>query len=135
MGNIFWIIWMPKINKHNLASNKETKKIISLKPLEEFLVEILITKELTFCHRLWFSNFNIVATQKRRPLIFQTMNAVRSNNVSLKYQRFTSSGYKVIGFTKIEFVAKSQFQLLADFFKCCIRNKIWGHLREMFGKK
>ena len=37
------------------------------------------------------------------------MNAVRSNNVSLKYQRFTSSGYKVIGFTKIEFVAKSQF--------------------------
>ena len=37
------------------------------------------------------------------------MNAVRSNNVSLKYIRFTSSGYKVIGFTKIEFVAKSQF--------------------------
>ena len=37
------------------------------------------------------------------------MNAVRSNYVSLKYQRFTSSGYKVIGFTKIEFVAKSQF--------------------------
>ena len=37
------------------------------------------------------------------------MNYVRSNNVSLKYQRFTSSGYKVIGFTKIEFVAKSQF--------------------------
>ena len=37
------------------------------------------------------------------------MNAVRSNNVSLKYKRFTSSGYKVIGFTKIEFVAKSQF--------------------------
>ena len=43
------------------------------------------------------------------PLIFQTMNAVRLNNVSLKYQRFTSSGYKVIGLTKIEFVAKSQF--------------------------
>ena len=39
------------------------------------------------------------------------MNAVRSNNVSLKYQWFTSSGYKVIGFTKIEFVAKSQFLL------------------------
>ena len=37
------------------------------------------------------------------------MNAVRSNNVSLKYQRFTSLGYKVIGFTKIGFVAKSQF--------------------------
>ena len=45
-------------------------------------------KELSFCHKLWFSNFNIVATQCRRLLIFQTMNAIRSNNVSLKYQRF-----------------------------------------------
>ena len=42
-------------------------------------------KELSFCHKLWFSNFNIVATQCRRPLIFQTMNAIRSKNVSLKY--------------------------------------------------
>ena len=37
------------------------------------------------------------------------MNAIRSNNVSLKYQRFTSSGGKDIGFTKTEFVAKTQF--------------------------
>ena len=67
------------------------------------------TKELSFCHRLWFSNFNIIATQCSKPLIFQTMNAVRSNNVSLKNQRFTSSGYKDIRITKIEFVAKTQF--------------------------
>ena len=33
------------------------------------------------------------------------MNALRSRNVSLKYQRFTSSGCKDIGITKIEFVA------------------------------
>ena len=51
---------------------------------------VLWTKELSFCHKLGFSNFNIVGTQCRRPLIFQTMNAIRSNNVSLKYQRFTS---------------------------------------------
>ena len=37
------------------------------------------------------------------------MNAVRSNNLYLKYQRFTSSGCKDIGFTKIELVAKTQF--------------------------
>ena len=37
------------------------------------------------------------------------MNAIRSNNVSLKYQRFKSSGCKDIGFTKTEFVAKTQF--------------------------
>ena len=37
------------------------------------------------------------------------MNAVRSYNVSLKYQRSTSSGCKDIGITKIEFVTKTQF--------------------------
>ena len=37
------------------------------------------------------------------------MNAVRLNNVSLKYKRFTSSGCKDIRITKIEFVAKTQF--------------------------
>ena len=66
-------------------------------------------KELSFCHKLWFSNFNIVATQCRRPLIFQAMNAARSYNVSLKYQMSTSSGCKDIGITKIEFVKKTQF--------------------------
>ena len=47
-------------------------------------------KELSFCHKLWVSNFKIVATQCRRPLIFLTLKDIRSNNVSLKYQRFTS---------------------------------------------
>ena len=55
------------------------------------------------------SNFNTIATQCRRSLIFQTMNAIRSNNVSLKYQRLTPLGCKDIGFTKTEFVAKTQF--------------------------
>ena len=30
----------------------------------------------------------------RRPLIFQTINSVRSNNLCLKYPRFTPSGYR-----------------------------------------
>ena len=58
------------------------------------------------------SNFNTIATQCRRSLIFQTMNAIRSNNVSLKYQRLTPLGCKDIGFTKTEFVAKTQFLLM-----------------------
>ena len=37
------------------------------------------------------------------------MNSVRSNNLSLKYQRITSSGSKYIGFIKFEFGAKTQF--------------------------
>jgi len=36
---------------------------------------------------------------------------IRSNNVSLKYQRFTSKGCKDIGFKKTEFLAKTQFLL------------------------
>jgi len=37
------------------------------------------------------------------------MNSVRSNNLSLKYQRFTPTGRKDLGIRKFEFVAKSQF--------------------------
>ncbi len=37
------------------------------------------------------------------------MNSVRSNNLSLKYQRFTPSGGKNIGTRKSEFVTKTQF--------------------------
>ena len=40
------------------------------------------------------------------------MIAIRSNNVSLKYQRFTSYGCKDTGFTKTEVVAKDWIPLL-----------------------
>jgi len=43
----------------------------------------------------------------RRPWFFQTMNSVRSNSLSLKYQRFTSSGCKDKGIRKFEFVAEN----------------------------
>ena len=37
------------------------------------------------------------------------MNSVRSNNISLKYQRFMTLCSKDIGIIKSEFVAKTQF--------------------------
>ncbi len=37
------------------------------------------------------------------------MNSVRSNNISLKYQRFTTLDSKDIRIIKSEFVAKTQF--------------------------
>ena len=37
------------------------------------------------------------------------MISVRSNNLSLKYLRFTPSGFKGIEIRKFEFVAKTQF--------------------------
>ena len=46
---------------------------------------IFRVKELSFGNKPGFSNPNIFAIQCRRPLIFQTMNSVRSYNDSLKY--------------------------------------------------
>ena len=66
-------------------------------------------KELSLCHQLWFFNTYIFAAQCRRPEIFQSMNYVRSNNLSLKYQRFTPSGCTDIGIRIFEFATKTQF--------------------------
>ena len=67
------------------------------------------SKELSFCHKLWFSYPYIFAFQCRRPYLFQTMNHFRSNNDSLKYHRLTPLGCKYIAIWKSEFVAKTQF--------------------------
>ena len=55
--------------------------------LPEAAIICIGTKEL----RLRFSNPDISATQCCRPWLFQTMNSNRSDNLSLKNQRFTSS--------------------------------------------
>ena len=62
-----------------------------------------------FCHKLKYSYPYILATQCRRPKIFQTINSVRSNNVSLKYQTFISTGSRDIEIRNFEVVAKTQF--------------------------
>ena len=67
------------------------------------------TKELSFCNKLWFSNPYIFPTRCFSPLIFQTMNSIRSNILTLKYQRFTSSDWKDIRIRKYLCVAKTQF--------------------------
>ena len=79
-------------------------------------------KELSLCNKLGMSDSYIFATLCRRPQIFQTMNSVRSNNLSLKYQSFTTVGCKDIGIRKFEFVAKTQF--LSVFLWQIIKNPI-----------
>ena len=56
---------------------------------------IFLINELSLCHKLWFF-YHIFGSKCCRPYIFQTMNSVRSNNLNLKYQRFTKSGSKDI---------------------------------------
>ena len=63
--------------------------------------------------KLWCFNPKIFATQSLKHEIFQTMSSVRSNNLCLKYQRFTPSGYKEIWIRKLEFVADTQVKELS----------------------
>jgi len=53
------------------------------------------------------------------------MNSVRSNNLSLKYQRFTTLGSKDIRIINSEFVARSQFLCIYHF--CNIRFILNNH--------
>ena len=66
-------------------------------------------KELSFCHKLEFSNLYIFATGWRKPLIFQTYMIWSNRNHSLKYVRSMSLGCKDIGIRKSKVVAKTQF--------------------------
>ena len=59
-------------------------------------------KEIESLHKLGFSN-SVLATQCHK----QTMNSVRSNNLSLKYQKSIPSGCKDMWIKKLEFVAKA----------------------------
>ncbi len=59
----------------------------------------------------FLSSISLQAAQCRRPLIFQTINSVRPNNLSLRYLRFTSSDCKDIGIRQFECVTKTQFLL------------------------
>ena len=52
---------------------------------------------------LIFSSHYLCATQCLTIYIFQTINSVRANNLSLKYERFTPAGCKDIGIRKVEF--------------------------------
>ena len=65
-------------------------------------------KELTLCHKLWFSNPNICGTRCRKPWIFQTYIFWSNKSHSLKFQRFKKLESKDIGIRKSEFVANSQ---------------------------
>ena len=67
-----------------------------------FLISVYMWKKLSLWHKLkgteflqqlLFLNLHICATWCSRPMIFLTMNYVRSNNLSLKHQRFTSSDW------------------------------------------
>jgi len=72
-------------------------------------LNLSVTKELSLCHKLWFSKPSILGTQYREPLIFQTYIIWSNRSHSLKCQRSTTLGCKNIGKRKSEFVTKNQF--------------------------
>ena len=68
----------------------------------------IMVKEMSFCDKLRFSYCYIVLIQCWWPLIFQIMNSVRSNILSLKSPRFKPSGCRDIGIITFKFVGKTQ---------------------------
>ena len=48
----------------------------------------------------------LVMSHKGMESLPQTLNSVKSNNLSLKYQKITTSGCRDIGIRKFEFVAQ-----------------------------
>ena len=79
---------------------------------------VVVLKQIKKCshclHKLWYFKSYIFGTLYRRPWIFQTMNSVRSNNLSFKYQRLTSSVCK-----DIRIINLSLWQRLNSFTNRC----------------
>ena len=78
------------------------------------------------CLKLSFSNRYSFATHCRRPLIFQTITSVTSNNQSLKYQRFATSGYEDI----LEVVAKNKY-LSSRLFRLFLSSTTWHLCKDL----
>ena len=85
-ASVVLMLWKKETIICHILSYWFNRAFISARKELKFLK---IPKGTEFFHKLYFSNLYIFATQCRRPLIFQTMNSVRPNNLSLKYQRFT----------------------------------------------
>ena len=74
-----------------------------LSPSSSTTSHLIKLNKLSLCHELKFSNPYIFETQCRRPVIFQTMNFIRS-----KFGvRGKPSGFKDIGIIKSEFPARN----------------------------
>ena len=92
-----------------LTINVETLKI------KDSTMSVLVLSSAFNSVFSWLGNWGFVTNSTflmsitLLPLIFQTMNSVRPNNLSLKYQRFSSSDCKDIGIRQFEFVTKTQF--------------------------
>ena len=76
--------------------------------LISWLKSFFLKKELSLCHKLWFSNPYIFGTQCRKSLIFHTYIIWTDRSRSLKCQRSTTLGSKDTGIRKSKFVAKTQ---------------------------
>ena len=64
---------------------------LTIKNRNQLCKHYFFIKELSFCHKFKFLNPYIFAAQCRTHLKFQTINYVRSNSLSLNYQKFAPS--------------------------------------------
>ena len=62
---------------------------------------------------IFATNFDLLVPLSWQPNV-RYLNSVRSNNLILKYQRFTPSGCKDLKIRKLKFVTKTQFLCICD---------------------
>jgi len=111
--------YLSKSNKETIDVNRGIWRIV---------VDPTLVKEMSLCHKLGFLNPNFFKTKCCRPQIFQIMNSGGSNNVSLKYERYASSGCWDLGIIKLGFVAKTQFLCLQIHFHCRHSNMLKSNI-------
>jgi len=99
-----------RLKPNHISSWSRPMKVISDVPVSRNWYKT-VSKELSLCHKLIFSDPFIFATWCCRPLIFQTIISVRLNNLSLKNHRFTVTplSCKDIIIKKFNIVTKTQF--------------------------
>ena len=94
--------------KHGGRNGEEWRKIIK----EEWMKNGIRMEKIWRKKETEFLNPHSFITQCSKPLIFQIINSVRSNNVSLKYQNCIPLCYKDIRFKSL-----SLWQRLKSFLK------------------
>ena len=143
MNNLFWSFKFLCLSNHWIKGlgGGEKGGVFNIKVLNFFTKNYLISKELSLCHNLKFSNPYIYRIWCFRLLIFQTKIIWCNKIHRLKYLKSTTFGCRDIGIRKSEFVSMTQLLCHLRISECdhwrktkikmCLIRKIilmWGQL-------
>ena len=120
-----------------MATVAEIKLISPLIHLPYCPVLRIFTKELNFCHTHWLTistsfHPNVVDLKYFNIWILLCF---RSNNLSLKYQRFATSEAKILGLKDLSFWLNSFSNCLFTYFLFLNYAKLWPWVKKKYIKR